>query len=207
MIAVGVVTNGLSYFLGRFIAGGALLLFVFLMVPSSGGAIPIELVPKFFLWIHPYVAGTGTIELLRQAEYGVGPAVWQPLLLLVCYIGAGAILTGFGRALFVRRMRHAAIVGKRPTMMAVAQGMAIAAGRKATEEAANSAIGAGVDASPRDGGAGNRPPESHVRTSVIRTVAEEDGQLHHAHRATPDATGEAAAAAAGGPAVSPGASE
>jgi hypothetical protein len=201
VIAVGVVTNGLAYFFGRFIAAAALLIFVFMTVPSSGGAIPIELVPAFFQWIHPYVAGTGTIELLRQAEYGVGPEAWQPLILLVSYIAAGAILTGIGRTWFTRRMRHAAITGKRPTMMAVAQGLAIAAGRKAAEEAAGSAQAGGVDASPRDGG-DDAPHEPHVRTAVMRTVAEQDGQLHHDHRgAQGSASGGPAAAAAPAAAV------
>lgn len=192
VFTVGLVTNGLAYFLGRFVAAGALLIFVFFTVPASGGAIPVQLVPEFFQHLHPFVAGTGTIELLRRAEYGVGPDVWSAFRIFAGYLVAGALLTIFGKKLFTRRMRTAAITGKRPSMLATAQGLAIAAGRKAAEEAANSAQGGGVGTAPSDG-------DARVDTSSVRVQAERDGQLHRDGR---DHRDGGVGAPSGGPSAS-----
>ncbi|GAA4684519.1 ABC-2 transporter permease [Frondihabitans cladoniiphilus] len=197
-ITIGVVVNGLSYFLGRFVTGAALLIFVFMTVPASGGAYPPEFLPGFFRWVHPFVSGTATINLFRHAAYGVGPSPLLGYLLLACYAAVGLILTFVGRPLWVRRQRKAAIHHKRPTMMAAAQMAAMSAGRKAAEEAANSvAAGGGSGASPSDGELDHYAPEVHVETESIRVQAQNDGQLNRDHRVpvTSDATGGPAAAA------------
>jgi hypothetical protein len=115
--AVGCVVNGLAYFFGRFVTGIALLLFVFANVPSSGGAYPPELVPQPFRFLHDFVSGTATIDLLRRTVYGVGPAAWQGWLLLACYAAAGTLLALVGKPYFVAKMRRQRAAGKKSMMV------------------------------------------------------------------------------------------
>lgn len=119
--AVGCVVNGLVYFAGRFVTGFALIIFVFLNIPSSGGAYAPQLVPQPFRWLHTYVAGTGTVNLLRHAVYGVAPAPWHGWLLFGCYAAVGVVLALAGKPLYTRRMRRRSEAGKPPTMMMSAQ--------------------------------------------------------------------------------------
>ena len=51
--AVALTVFGLAPFVGRYIIPVALTLFVFINAPSSGGAIPYQMVPTFFDWLHP----------------------------------------------------------------------------------------------------------------------------------------------------------
>jgi hypothetical protein len=125
-LAIGLVVNGLSYFLGRFVTGAALFLFVFLNVPSSGGAFPAELVPEPFKSLHPFVSGTGTLDLYRHVIYGVGPGAWAGLLVLACYAAGGLILTLTGRPYARRLAARRAARGARPSMMQAAQHAAMA---------------------------------------------------------------------------------
>ncbi|HEY0247994.1 MAG TPA: ABC transporter permease [Gryllotalpicola sp.] len=119
--AVGCVVNGLSYFAGRFIAAYALLLFVFLNVPGSGGAYPPELLPQPFRWLHGFVTGTATVDLFRKHEYGVGPAQWQGWLLLAAYVAAGIVLALIGKPFLKWKNERRVRLGRRPSMMVTAQ--------------------------------------------------------------------------------------
>jgi hypothetical protein len=116
--AVGCVVNGLAYFLGRFVTGAALLLFVFANVPSSGGAYPPALVPEPFRFLHQFMSATATIDLFRRSVYGVGPAAWQGWLVLACYAAAGAILAFAGKPYFLARMRRQRAAGHKSMMVA-----------------------------------------------------------------------------------------
>lgn len=118
--AVGCVVNGLAYFLGRFVTGAALLVFVFANVPASGGAYAAELLPQPFQFLHDFVTGTATVDLFRRTVYGVGPASWQGWLLLGCYAAAGVLLALVGRPYFIAKARRHRRAGKR-SMMASAQ--------------------------------------------------------------------------------------
>jgi hypothetical protein len=119
--AVGCVVNGLAYFTGRFVTGFALVIFVFINIPSSGGAFAPELLPEPFRRLHALVAGTGTVNLLRHTVYGVGPAVWRGWLLLGVYAASGVALALIGKPYFTRRMKRRDAAGKPPTMMMSAQ--------------------------------------------------------------------------------------
>ena len=119
--AVGCVVNGLAYFTGRFVTGFALVIFIFLNIPASGGAYAPELVPQPFRWVHTFVSGTATVNLLRHAVYGVGPAVWRGWLLLAVYAAVGIVLAAVGKHFFIRKMKRRAVAGKPPTMIVSAQ--------------------------------------------------------------------------------------
>ena len=118
--AVGCIVNGLAYFFGRFVTAAALLLFVFANVPSSGGAYPPELVPQPFRFLHDFVTGTATINLLRRDVYGVGPDAWHGWLLLACYAAVGIALALVGKPYFVAKARRNRARGHR-SMMITAQ--------------------------------------------------------------------------------------
>jgi hypothetical protein len=125
--AVGLLVNGLSYFFGRFVTGVALFVFVFLNVPASGGAYPPELVPQPFRFLHDYVIGTGTLDVLRRVLYGVGPEAWHGWLLIGAYAVVGIVLTVVGRVHHLHRTARRKANGAPPSMMVAAQTAAMAA--------------------------------------------------------------------------------
>lgn len=118
--AVGTVVNGLAYFLGRFVTGAALIVFVFINVPSSGGAFAPALLPEPFRFLHTFVSGTATLNLFRHAIYGSGPEPWQGWTLLASYAAAGVILAAVGKPFFLRRMKRQRQAGWK-SMMVTAQ--------------------------------------------------------------------------------------
>lgn len=120
MTAIGLATNGLSYFFGRFVAMPAMALFVFLSIPSSGAAYPAFMLPTFFGWLHPYVVGFGITEMIKHTVYGVGEPYAKGFLLLGCYAVAGVLLMLVGKQWRERREIRRILAG-RTTMFADAQ--------------------------------------------------------------------------------------
>lgn len=121
ILAIGLFTNGLSYFFGRFITGPALLLFVFLSIPSSGAAFPAWMVPSFFGHLQPYVVGHGITEMIKRQLYGVGAPYWQGFLLMGVYALIGVVTMFIGKRWRESREVDRILAGK-TTMMAAAQG-------------------------------------------------------------------------------------
>lgn len=162
--AVGCLVNGLAYFAGRFVTGLALIIFVFLNIPSSGGAYAPQLVPQPFRWLHTYVAGTGSVNLLRHAVYGVAPAPWHGWLLLGCYAVVGVVLALVGKPFYTRRMRRRFQAGKPPTMMMSAQIAALVHAGYVIRKPADDAVGV-----PAVGAA--EAPGTEVAETEVREAA------------------------------------
>jgi hypothetical protein len=120
MTAIGLATNGLSYFFGRFVAMPAMALFVFLSIPASGAAYPVFMLPAFFRALHPYVVGFGITEMIKRTLYDVGEPFWRGFLLLGCYAVAGLVLTLVGKRWRQRREIRRILAG-RTTMFMDAQ--------------------------------------------------------------------------------------
>jgi hypothetical protein len=120
MSAIGLATNGLSYFFGRFVAMPAMALFVFLSIPSSGAAYPAFMLPQFFQWLHPYVVGFGITEMIKHTLYGVGEPYWKGVVMMACYAGAGVVLMLVGKRWRQRREIRRILAG-RTTMFMDAQ--------------------------------------------------------------------------------------
>jgi hypothetical protein len=120
MVAIGLATNGLSYFFGRFVAMPAMALFVFLSIPSSGAAYPSFMLPGFFQWLHPYVVGYGITEMIKHTLYGVGEPYSRGFLLLGCYAAVGLVLTLVGKQWRQHREIRRVLAG-RTTMFMDAQ--------------------------------------------------------------------------------------
>jgi hypothetical protein len=123
--SVGCVVNGLAYYMEHYIPAGAIGLFIFLNVPSSGGAFPQQIVPQPFRFLHDYVNGTAGVNLFRHAVYGVGPAPWQGWLLIAAYVVTGMVLAITGKRFQAWKGARNKRIGRRPGMMATAQIMGL----------------------------------------------------------------------------------
>ncbi len=176
-LAVGLLVNGLAYFFGRFVSGAAMVIFVFLSVPSSGGAFPASFLPEPFRALHPYVFATGLLDALRDVVYGVGPGVGQGALIIGCYAAAGVLLTAVGRPYYLRLTARRAANGRPMPMMQAAQramaaasmqpaGAVAAAGGGSAGGAVTTAAGSGRRADPAA-----RGREDDPRTEGYRELA------------------------------------
>jgi len=90
--AVALVTYGLLHLAGRYAAGLAIILFLLLSIPSSGGLVPDQMVPAFFRWLHPVMPLGNLIDALRSIYYFDGTNMTRPALVLVGWVAAGAAL-------------------------------------------------------------------------------------------------------------------
>lgn len=91
-LAVSTITVGLASFLG--IAGTtvAILIFVVLGNPASGGPLPTQLLPGFWGTIGPYLpVGAGT-DLIRNIAYFGGNSLTRPLIVLFAWVFGGTVL-------------------------------------------------------------------------------------------------------------------
>jgi hypothetical protein len=120
IVAIGLAVNGFSYFAGRFIALPAMVVFIFLSMPSSGAAYPAWFMAQPFAWLNNVVVGSGITEMLKRELYGVGPGFGRGLVMMISYAVAGGVLMLAGKRLWERR-RVRAIVTGRTTMFQDAQ--------------------------------------------------------------------------------------
>ncbi|MEU9024426.1 carboxypeptidase regulatory-like domain-containing protein [Actinomadura sp. NPDC048394] len=116
--AVAWVTYGLVPFVRQFIPGVAITLFVLLSIPSSGGAIPYQLVPGFFRALHPVMPLGNLIDALHGIFYFGKQDLLRPTLVLCAWLAAGAALIGAG---FLLERRKAAHAGETPSAIAEVQ--------------------------------------------------------------------------------------
>ncbi|MET9859375.1 carboxypeptidase regulatory-like domain-containing protein [Streptomyces smyrnaeus] len=94
--AVALTSYGLVPFCKQFFPGVAMGLFVLLSMPSSGGAIPVQMVPGFFRALHPIMPMGNLIEALRGLFYFDGKDVWQHTLVICAWVLAGVALIALG---------------------------------------------------------------------------------------------------------------
>jgi hypothetical protein len=112
VVAIGLAVNGLSYFFGRFIALPAMVVFVFLSIPSSGAAYPPWMMPEPFAWLNNVVVGSGITEMIKHAVYGVGPGYARGLIMMACYALAGLLLMLAGKPYWEARRVRRVVAGK-----------------------------------------------------------------------------------------------
>uniref|UniRef100_A0AAU1M2V0 Carboxypeptidase regulatory-like domain-containing protein n=1 Tax=Streptomyces sp. NBC_00148 TaxID=2903626 RepID=A0AAU1M2V0_9ACTN len=101
------VTYGLVPYVKQFIPGVAIGLFVLLNIPSSGGAIPYQMVPGFFRVLHPVMPLGNLVDALHGIFYFDGKGLLRPTLVLAAWLVAGAALVAAG-VLRERRMKSRA---------------------------------------------------------------------------------------------------
>ena len=94
--AVAWTVYGLIPFVGQYIPGVAMTLFVLLSIPSSGGAIPWQMVPGFFRWLHPVLPLGNLVDALRGILYFDGKELLRPTLVIGGWILLGMALVAAG---------------------------------------------------------------------------------------------------------------
>jgi Carboxypeptidase regulatory-like domain len=110
--AVALTVFGLASLTGAYIAAGvAVTLFVFLSIPSSGGAIPYQMVPTFFDWLHPVMPLGNLIDAMRSIFYFDGTNMIRPTLVLCAWIAIGAALITVSALLHRARQQPAPAPG------------------------------------------------------------------------------------------------
>ncbi|MDL4817899.1 carboxypeptidase regulatory-like domain-containing protein [Actinomadura opuntiae] len=105
--AVAQFAYGLVPFVRQFIPGVAITLFVLLSIPSSGGAIPYQLVPGFFRALHPVMPLGNLLDALHGLFYFGNEGLLRPTLVLCAWVAAGFALVGFGAYLQHRKAAQA----------------------------------------------------------------------------------------------------
>lgn len=105
--AVAVVTYGLLRLAGRYAIVLAIILFLLLSIPSSGGLVPYQMVPAFFSWLHPVLPLGNLIDAMRGIFYFDGTNMTRPTLVLCAWIAAGAALITTSALLERARQRQA----------------------------------------------------------------------------------------------------
>ena len=181
--AIGAAVNGVSYFVGRFVAVPAMIMCIFLSMPASGGALPIWMMPRFFEWISHGVVGNGITEMLKELVYGVGPGYTHGWILIACYIVAGVLLSLIGKPYRERKLIRRILRG-RTTMFQDAQK---AAGRHGAVEQKKVLAAHGLEIRESDGAVMRIPAEAHhhgLREKVDEVVthidqAASDEAQHH----------------------------
>ncbi|MET7924802.1 carboxypeptidase regulatory-like domain-containing protein [Streptomyces sp. NPDC005349] len=103
--AVSWVTFGLVPFVKQYIPGVAITLFVLLSIPSSGGAVPQEMVPGFFRWLHPVMPLGNLIDALHGIFYFDGKGLLRPTLVLCAWAVLGAALIGLSIVMARRKQQ------------------------------------------------------------------------------------------------------
>lgn len=97
--AVGWTVYGLLPFVRQLIPGVAVLLFVLFSIPSSGGAIPYQMVPGFFRWLHPIMPLGNLVDALGGIFYFDGKGLLRPTLVISAWIVFGVLLVALGALL------------------------------------------------------------------------------------------------------------
>ena len=92
MLAVAYATAALQTVLGPAGTLVVVVLFIVFGAPASGGTVPSAYLPTFWRTFGPYLpAGAGT-TLVRNTIYFDGNAIAKPILILVGYLVAGAMV-------------------------------------------------------------------------------------------------------------------
>nr|WP_246300545.1 carboxypeptidase regulatory-like domain-containing protein [Actinopolyspora biskrensis] len=103
--AIAWTTFGLVPFVKQFIPGVAMGLFVLLSLPSSGGAIPKELVPGFFQSLHLVMPLGQAVHAMRGILYFDGTGALGATLGLSAWVLLGVALVVLNQVLVRRRSR------------------------------------------------------------------------------------------------------
>jgi len=118
--AVSLTAYGLVPLFGGFFPGIAITLFILLGVPSSGGAIPVQLVPGFFSFLHPILPLGNAADALRSVGYSGNSQLLRPTAVLCAWTAAGATLILLG---YLRQQRRLAQETADQTMTEDAPGL------------------------------------------------------------------------------------
>ena len=91
-LSVSVMTVGLQSFIGILGTTVAILVFVILGNPASGGPIPNPLLPGIWRTLGPYLPAGAATDLYRNIVYFGSHDLTRPLLVLFAWLTAGVVL-------------------------------------------------------------------------------------------------------------------
>ncbi|WP_446220661.1 carboxypeptidase regulatory-like domain-containing protein [Micromonospora sp. IBHARD004] len=106
--AVSLTAYGLVPFFRGFFPGIAITLFVLLGVPSSGAAVPVQLLPGLFRFLHPILPMGNAADALRSVGYFGNSQLLRPTAVLCAWTAAGATLILLGYLKQQRRLAQEA---------------------------------------------------------------------------------------------------
>ncbi|WP_051065550.1 carboxypeptidase regulatory-like domain-containing protein [Nocardiopsis potens] len=109
--AVSWTCLGLAPFVTKWLPGVAMSLFVLLSMPSSGGAIPLPMVPEFFQALHPVLPMGRALDAIRAVLYFDGAGLLPALAVLGGWLALGAALLAAATWRDRSRRRTAAAAG------------------------------------------------------------------------------------------------
>jgi hypothetical protein len=109
--AVSLTSYGLVSFLGPFFPGAAVTLFIMLSVPSSGLAVPVDLLPDFFRYLHPVLPMGNAADALRNVDYFNDQQLGRPTAVLCAWVAVGVALIMLGYLKQLRRLLREAQAG------------------------------------------------------------------------------------------------
>ncbi|HWH11585.1 MAG TPA: hypothetical protein VG165_10705 [Solirubrobacteraceae bacterium] len=109
IFAAGAATAGLQSLLGMAGTGVAILIFVVLGNPSSGGPYARDMLPQFWRVIGGYLPPGAAVDLVRNVLYFGARDIQTPVIVLGAWAVAGAIIA---LALGGRRVSEAAAEGE-----------------------------------------------------------------------------------------------
>ncbi|WP_051939909.1 carboxypeptidase regulatory-like domain-containing protein [Phaeacidiphilus oryzae] len=112
--AVALTSYGLVWVFGRFFPGVAVTVFMMLGMPSSGGAVPTDMLPTLFHRLHPVLPGGNLVDALHSIAYFGSEDLTRPTLVLAAWVVGGALLTAGGALRDRVRLRRAAEPEARP---------------------------------------------------------------------------------------------
>lgn len=92
-VAVCTVTLSLQALLGVVGTTIAILLFVVLGNPASGGGFPFPMLPGLWRWLGPYTPSGAGVTLVRNIAYFGGNGTGFPVLVLGAWLAAGLAVT------------------------------------------------------------------------------------------------------------------
>jgi carboxypeptidase family protein/uncharacterized protein DUF3533 len=109
--SVSLTSYGLVSFLGPLFPGASVTLFIMLSVPSSGGTVPVDLLPGFFRFLHPVLPMGNAADALRNVDYLGDRQLGRPTAVLYAWIALGAALIVLGYVRHLRRLVREARAG------------------------------------------------------------------------------------------------
>lgn len=181
-LSISLPAFGLVPFAKQYFPGVAMGLFVLLSMPSSGGAIPVQMVPGFFRALHPVMPMGNMVEAARGLLYFHGVGVWPHVLVLSGWVLLGAVLIG-GHALWLKRKevaaRGAEVVAEPPVedpVLEMPRPTAVPAHFRSSGGFVPVVTGrvSGEDGAPV-GGAAVTVTDAHG-TQLVRTVTDRNGE-------------------------------
>jgi hypothetical protein len=98
VFAVAAFTLALQAVFGILGTGVAILIFVVLGNPSSGGPFATELLPGLWRTVGPYIPTGASVTAIRDVAYFPAASLWPALAVLLIWAAVGVAATlGFGR--------------------------------------------------------------------------------------------------------------